>query len=219
MIFTLLQEIMGRESTQAASKLQSVPVRNILSKQIVAPVLNSGWSVTAFRMHWNKEQDAMVENIWDQILQIRASLDRLVQQLEGIVYFVSAINATNSALVDGQRKVKPGVCYWIVLERALECRVFTQHMDSNSVGANLKLQLQPFQTTEKDLCSSIFNAVKDNMGGCVRRMVDEIQARSGDQTKEAVVKVYVAEHGPKKLLSRTLSDLCSVRFFAELYEM
>ena len=207
---------MGRESTQAAKGLWSAPVRTILAKQIVAPLLDSPWKVAAFRMHWNKHPDSTVQNIWNQISQARAILDELVCQLDGIVYVISAINATTNSLPSGQRRVRAGVYYWVVSKTAFDCRALTEHMESNTVGAAVKLQLQPFQTTEKDFCTTLYNAVKDNMGGCVRRMVEE---SSPPQVKEAVVKVYITNKGPTGLLRKALSDLHNVRFYAELYEI
>ena len=90
-------------------------------------------------------------------------------------------------------------------------------MESNPIGATLKIQLQPFQTTEKDISNTLFMAVKDNMSGCVRHMVEEIQ---GDlKHKEAIVKFYVGLNGPKPVVQAATAELDRARFYTEVYDV
>lgn len=214
--------VTGRECTQAAYKLKSQQVRTVLTAQLVRPVLANGWSISSFRMHWNKASPSAIHGIWAQIVEARAELDQLVRRVPGLLFFVSAINATNATLPDGQRRVNPGLYYWVVSKETVDCRELALHMESNSVGAYLKIQLQPFQTTEKDISGSLCNAVKDNMSGCVRRLVEEAQAEEAQaegSSKEAIVKFYVGKDGPSDMLPSVLSSLEKVRFHAELYEI
>ena len=168
-------------------------------------------------MHWNKLPLDMVENIWSNIAQIRAALDELMKQVKGIIYFASAINGINNVHTDGRRKISPGVYFWVVSQEPLNHGQLRAHMTSNSVGADIKINLQPFQSSEKDLCGSLFTGVKDNMGGCVRALVERYQSLRGDLTTEPIVKFYATSEGPRDMLSSVISELHTARFYSQLH--
>ena len=200
--------------------MTSPQVRKVLSDQIIAPVVANGWVVSAFRMYWKREQPYSTDMIWGQIAETRTMLDALVRQVPNLLFIISSINATNASFSDGTRMVKPGVAYWVVSREALDCCELSKHMGRNNVDATLKILLQPFQTSEKDVTNVLYSAVKDNMGGCVRRLVEDSQANRGMTTKEAIVKFYSAsQNGPTDMLSVAINSLQQARFYSELYEI
>ena len=212
-------------STLPAPKLRSRPVCDILDRQILQPIVQNQWSVSAFRMTWPRVLDAN-RNIWDQIVLMRVELDRLVQQIPGALFLVSAINATSAQMKSGSEtsyKIHPGIVYWLVSRQPItDQRSLCSHMNANNCGAMLKLVLQPYQTTEKDIRNALFSGVKDNMEGCVRRLVEESCSHCygpAERLKEPLVKFYVAPDGPKDMLSQALNDLAAARFRAELLNL
>ena len=217
----------GSPSTEPmwpAPGLRSQAVRSILAKNLVGPTVQNGWNVSAFRMGWIKQDDQGTRNLWDQIVQLRYDLDQLVQTLPGLVYFVSAVTATSSQQKTNTSsstnvKAHPGVSYWLVShQQQTDSRQLYTVMHNNRLGANLKLQLQPYQQSEKQYCHALYNTVKDNMEGCVRRLFDA-SARTLSIPLEAIVKIIVADQEATPLLTEAVSQLGAVRFHAELLHM
>ena len=212
-------------ATLPAFKLRSPPVCNILTQDLIQPVVENNWNVAAFRMHWPRI-DGSIQTLWDRIVPIRAELDELVKTIPGPLFIVSGIYATASYSKTGPNavcRVLPGVGYWVVTKGpSLDSRSLCDHMNNNRCGATMKLVLQPYQTAEKDFRQALFNTVKDNVEGCVRRLVEDSRVYCYGPTErlgEPVVKIYVTKEGPRNRLSRVVRDLAAVRFRADLIEL
>ena len=176
--------------------------------------------MSAFRMNWSKQDDNVTRNMWDNIVTLRERLDDLVQNVPGIAFFVSAINATHSLTktpVGTQHyKVFPGVAYWLVTYRPIaDRREFCTMLQDNDIGATLKLQLQPYQQSDREIRNALFAVVKDNMEGCVRRMVDT-GANAVPGVPHPLVRLYNADDEFAQVLEPTLYELHMARFATEL---
>ena len=214
-----------RTAVQAAKRLKSQPVCNILIKDIIGPVQQNNWNISAFRMSWSRT-GTDEKTVWDQIVLIREELDTLAKDIPGALFFVSAINATTTQIKGTEKisyKVAPAVAYWFITdETVLTSRDLCDHMNNNRWGATLKLVLQPYHTADKDIQSALFNAVKDNTAGCVRNLVEDSCERCfgpSERTREPLVKFYVAKHGPVNMLRQVVGNLAAVRFRADLIEI
>ena len=212
------------KAVRPAEKLQSQPVCDVLIHDIIRPVQQNNWNVSAFRMNWSKTGIGE-QSIWDQIVMVRGELDKLAKTIPGGIFVVSAIGASFSPIKSGQKtsyKIHPFVAYWLVSKRMTDNRNLCEIMNTNNCGAQVKIMLQPYQTSEKDISNALFNVVKDNVAGCVRRLVeDSCQCYYGPSSRmqEPLVKIYVAKNGPITMLKQAVGNLSSVRFHADLLEM
>ena len=156
--------------------LQSRQVRDALMSHFVRPALQAGFKVSAFRLSWFGQSTEHLSIVWDQVVPLRDQLDQKMKEIGGVIYFVSAITATTSGKKKDaptqKRLVFPGVAYWLVSLANFSERDLFNHMQNNGLGATMKLLLQPFQQTEKDLANGLFQVLKDNMEGCVRKMIN-----------------------------------------------
>ena len=211
-------------STVPASKLGSRPIKAVLTENIRGPVLQSNWNVAAFRMHWSRPE-INEQTIWDQMVLMREELDKLVKIIPEALFIVSAISATFNQIKTGQKgsyKIRPYVAYWLVSERMTDNRNLCDIMNNNNCGAQVKIMLQPYQTTEQDISNALFNTVKDNVTGCVRRLVEDSSESCygpSERLREPIVKIFVAKRGPMNMLSQAVVNLAGVRFHAELIKL
>ena len=194
-----------------ARSLYSKPIRTVLSDHLVKVVMRQGWSVTAIRLSWPRDE-ASNQHAWRQLVLLRSELDELARSFPGAALIVSAITG---GLV-GQRKVYPGVGFWIATHKPVtDCKVVLDHFHRNSSGATAKLLLQPYQTQEKDYSTVLFHMVKDNVSGCVPRHVQEsVSLVWGKETAqwEPVVKIFVQEPSLKGSLDSLTKELEAVNF-------
>ena len=217
-----VQAPIGVSDSVKCGTLRSTVVRDTLTTQMVEPVLARGWTVAAFRMNWSRQTDEALQYTWDNIVSIRQEMDQAALQLPGLQLLVSAISATSSRLPKENRyRNSPGVAYWGALTQGMDTRSLIGFMQENSSGAQLKLQLQPFQKTKDHVCNALFTVVKDNMEGCVRRLVEEAQRRNHRDVgvMEPIVKLYVRGEKVKNFMLNTVLNLAAARFSVELLEM
>ena len=212
------------ETILPAPSLRSRPVRKILAEQIVGPVLERGWRVAAFRMNWQQHKETLNQNVWKAIVQLRTDLDSLVKKMDGILFFISAVTATQSLQTQStsgsnvRYKIYPGVAYWLVTRDHIADALLYKHMQNNSLGAVLKLQLKHYQKTEKDICNALYLTVKDNIEGCVRRMVDG-SANTLSSGPQPIVKMYAAHDEPIDIVSSAAAQLHAARFHLEIEQI
>ena len=175
-------------------------------------------------MHWSA-LDTREQTIWKPIVEMREELDRLTRTIPGALFFVSAITARYTQVRSNQGstyKIHPYVMYWLVSKTVTDSRSLCDMMNRNNCGAQVKIMLQPYQTTEQDISNALFNAVKDNTAGCVRRLVEdscEYCYGPSERQREPLVKFYVARGGPAQMLSDTIRNLAGVAFRADLLDI
>ena len=180
--------------------------------------------MTAFRLSWFSQDPVFLEDLWNNIISLRTNLDARVQEIGGICTVVSAITGTISGVhkAGQQRRVYPGVAYWIVIkDSAFSERMLFNHMNTNKAGATMKLLLQPYQQDEKHLCNALCAALKDNIDGCVRRLVNRASEvkpdPEGAEVQHPIMKVFVVNN-PAEMdrFQQAQVDFRSVRFHMSL---
>lgn len=192
-------------------KLRSASVCSAISEMICRPVLNQGWSVSAFRMCLPLNN---IQGLWDNICSIREDLDHLVQQIPGSLFFLSSIYATRT-----KAKISPSVTYWVVTKDAPSNITINDIMTSNQHLAQVKYMLQPYQTSESCISGVLLTALKDSMEGCVPGFLQGSCARlygPGHSSRETVCKIYAAEDGPIQILQEAVNRLEPLKFRATL---
>ena len=212
------------KAVRPADKLQPQPVCDVLLEDIIEPVQQNNWNVSAFRMNWARK-GIDEQSIWDQIVVVREELDSLAKTIPGALFTVSAISASYSKMKSGQKtiyKTNPFVGYWLVSQGMIDTRTLCDTMSNNKCEAQAKIVLQPYQTTKHDIKNALFTAVKDNTASYVRRLVEDCCERYYGPTKrthEPLVKIFVANNGPKDMLTKAVANLADVRFYAEILDM
>ena len=211
----------GGDSMAPCSTLNVPQARPILLERLVRPAMANKQMVVAVRLTWPK--DSPRQNLWQQIVRLRRDLDAITCRLPSCAYFVSAITAVKQNDQFKQPRVWPAVGYWAVLREPLrECKLIMDLYNQNLCGAAVKLMLQPYQTTEKDLSSVLFNLVKDNVRGCVPRLVQISQQMScgeGQPAWEPVMKICVLDRGVKEQLQEAVDAFQRIHFYTGLVEM
>ena len=206
------QQGSSTDAAVPASALYSKPVRTVLAERLVGPVLQQCWGVTAVRFNWPFDH-ATTQLAWQQIVQWRESLDAVIRAVPDCVYFVSAVTATVS-----NGKVLPAVGYWIVMRSAIsDCKLLMAHLTANKLSAKPKLLLQPYQKSEKDFSNALFKIVKDNMSGCVPRLMQEsVQICGVEGQVEPAVRICGVDPAQWSHLETVVSELCQLRFTTKL---
>ena len=188
------------------------------------PALRHQWGVTAVRFSW--PHDGLSNQMtWKEIVAHREDLDRVVCGLPQCLYFVSAVCATATANVRALHGGFPGVGYWIVTPSPMpDCRLLLQHLNTNHVQATPKLLLQPYQKSERDLNNVLFKILKDNMSGCVPRLVQESWQHCHGSSKienqvEPAVRICMIDPIIEQHLMTTVSELEALRFYTKLIHL
>ena len=207
-----------------ARKLTARPVQQALTSSLIVPVLHQGWRVSAFRLSWIKQDDLAIQNIWDQIVQWRTMLDKMLSSIMGIRIYLSAITATQSTQsskdTKAQYRVHPGMAYWVAADSTVfDERQMFSHMQGNRFGATMKPLLQPYQQSKADICNAAFTVVKDNVEGTVRRMVDAstefcLGTEAGEQ--HPIVKICVLDEDNVQLGKLASDNLTAAKFPVQL---
>ena len=217
--FSLQMPSHHSESTLPSGTVKSPEARTMLDRYIVSPFQQPGYRVSAFRMSWFSQESDFLQKIWDEIVHLRVKLDCMVTNIPGVDVCVSAITATKSGLRKTQdpaeRKIYPGVSYWIVTpDTGFNERDLFNRMQANPFGATMKLLLQPYQSSKKDVCTALYGVVKDNMEGCVRRMVDmsAIQSLGQQPGQYPVVKAFAMNEQHVEKLNEAQVHLKTARF-------
>ena len=209
----------SKEAVFPAQLLYSKPIRNVLSDRMVRPVVDKQWSVAAVRLSWPKDE-ARVQAIWQKIVKIRQSMDELAKCVPlDCVFLVSSISGSMST----QRRVcSPSLGYWIVARsHDWDCKLLPDHFHTNTWGATAKLLLQPYQKAHKDYSNTLFTIVKDNVSGCVPRLIQtSLRHCYGEETElwEPATKIWVSDQTLRDTLGQTVSNLMEVRFQTQLLE-
>ena len=195
------------EAVVPARSLYAKPVRTVLLNHLIKPVMQSGWAVIGLRLGWPRDEESN-EYAWLQIVRLRAELDEIARKLPDSLLIVSAI----TGVLVGQRKVYPGVGYWIVTRsKTTDCKAVLAHFSTN--GATAKLLLQPYQNAEKDYAQVLFHLVKDNVAGCVPRHVQtSVRQVYGSETWEPVVKIYNQQPSLRPTLEKLTAELEALNF-------
>lgn len=211
-----------KEGVYVATRLRSGAVKDILDNYLIQPVIDNNWKVHAFRMHWPKmteEEEAMT---WQQIISIREGLDSIVRELPCLLHFVSGIGGVNRKNpVTGVFYTHPIISYWVVISAdVLNTREMLASMNANPYGAQARLNLQPFSTGKKDLVNALHVAVKDNMEGCVRRIVDENNPYPTEGNRgNSLVKFVTKGKAINEHLYASIDRLRAARFMVEFIEI
>ena len=211
------------DASTPASVLYSKPVKSLLTERLVRPAINHQWGVMAVRYSWPHDE-LTNKRAWEQIARYREELDQVVAQLSDCLYFVSAIGGTPTG-PSGLKWGHPGVNYWIVNQTSPSDQiVLLQHLTTNQVFATPKMLLQPYQQRECDFNSILFKIVKDNIHGCVPRLVQESWQRcygssNTDNHVEPAVRIYVKDPSMENDLRTTVSRLRQLRFPTKLIHM
>ena len=200
------------DAATPTTSMKNPAVRHILSEQLVRLALSNHWGVTAVRFTW-PNTEGTAQGVWDNISALRAALDKLMAMFPDWVLFVSGVSGS----LGPQRKVRPSVGYWLVTRSEVsDCRAILAHVQANQCGATPKLLLQPYQKTEKDFTQVLYTLVKDNVGGCVPRMVQDSRRLPGGLSQvadwESVVQIHLKDRLLKATLDRTVGDLSEARF-------
>ena len=199
--------------------MKNVFVRRILSEGLVQLALSNSWGVTAVRLTWPRDPH-INSTVWSSISEIRDGLDELLRGFPGWVLFVSAITGS----LGPQRLIRPAVNHWVVTRGGTaDCRAVLQHMQANQAGAVPKLLIQPYQRTEKDIAGVLYTLVKDNIGGCVPRMVAASDKRRGGLVSttgatdwEPIVRIYLKDSALQVALEALAGQLNDARFPVQL---
>lgn len=211
------QAFRQREPRTAAPNLSSNIVKKILATHFVKPAIEKCGKVLGYRLHWPKQTEDTEKMIWQQIVNIRNVFDDMVKQFPFVSYFVSAICGINNKR-PGQTeyRITPSVCYWIVSRDSIgDLRAVFDRMNDNPYHAVAKMTLQPYQNTEKDISNALFNSVKDNVQGCVGRLVEESVAHCQLQsvaTSRYIAKIFNTSFGPRESLEEGVRKLEEIRF-------
>ena len=194
-------------------------MKSLLTERLVRPALSRQWGVTAVHFVWPRDE-LNNQMAWEQIVEYREALDQVVCGLPDCLYFVSAIGGIHSST--GVHKGYPRVGYWIVtLTSTSDCRPLLQHLTANHVQAVPKLLLQPYQQAERDFNNVLFKLLKDNMHGCVPRLVQESWQRcysssNNENELEPAVKICMVDPSMEQDLMTTVSKLRDLRFLTKL---
>ena len=196
------------ESSLPASCLRSPAIKQILSADLVTPVLAHGWKVCAFRMTWSGRDNASVDVVRARLVELREELDKMVQTLPGVLFFVSAITATTSReRIEGMTNyfVHPAVGYWVVYAPSvgMDQKDLFCTMQENRLSATLKLLLQPYQHDARHIINSLHLILKNTMDGCVPRMVQAsaLQCLGQAGANYPLMKIYVLDETQVKFLN------------------
>ena len=213
----------GGDATAPCSSLNSAAAKASLMEQLVRPAVEQLQSVVAVRLTWPKDDSAR-QAMWDQITAVRHDLDALAMQLPHCLYFVSAITAVKQCdRSKKETKIWPAVGYWAVLKQPVgDCKLIINAFSQNSCGAAVRLMLQPYQTSEKDVSGVLYNMVKDNVRGCVPRMVQaslQRQHRTSAGAPETPVRVCAVDKEVLPHLHRAAAALQDARFATDVIEM
>ena len=160
--------------SRPCGNLKSPEVCKVLQQHIVLPFLQPQYTVTALRMSWFNRSVDYLNQVTEQLVHLRAQLDEYVNGLPGVQLVISAVTATRSSTKKVQdMKLYPGVAYWVVLDAAsFDQRALCSFLQTTDSKPTLKLLLQPYQQTEKDITTALSSVLKDSMEGVVRKLLD-----------------------------------------------
>ena len=206
----------ANKTSLPASCLSSPAIKQILSADLVTPVLAHGWKVCAFRMTWSGRDNASVDVVRARLVELREELDKMVQTLPGVLFFVSAITATSSKNRSQgvyTHFIHPGVGYWVVTDPDVgfnQQQLFTT-MQLNRFRASMKLLLQPYQQEEKHILNSLHLVLRNTMDGCIPSMVQAsaLQCLGQEGGNYPVMKIYAVDKSMVNFLAPIQTSLQS----------
>ena len=174
----------------------------------------------AFRMSWISQDATYLQGIWSQIVFLREKLDELLKTIPGMQCYFSALTATavlRKKYHDPKSKysIYPGVAYWLLAQdETFNERLLYNQMQTNPIGATMKLILQPYQKDGKSIANALCSVVKDNIDGMVRRTVDSYMEPLS--CPYPIVKVSLWNKHSGSVLHEVSSDLAAARFHMDI---
>ena len=97
--------------------LRGIDIKRTLREQLVAPVLERGDHMHAFRVVWRVEGDALAR-AWDNVVGRRRACDQVVARSPSLHMYVSCITGVFSkgGTNQQQKPIYPAVSYWTVFD-------------------------------------------------------------------------------------------------------
>ena len=188
--------------------LSGEATRDTLRERLVAPVVQSGDKIFAFRIIWRVDSDNLA-HAWNDILSQRHLCDQIVAQAPSLHLFVSCIcGVFNKSWIAGTwpdqlKPVYPAVSYWMVQDDAnigsyselvqrllaacpsAQCKMIT--------SSNRRLNDEPVAIN----CASLYVALKDHNSGFINHKIN--RCRAGVESVDGAspprnAKLAVARH-------------------------
>ena len=158
-------------------QLTGEAIRGGAVKQLLAPVLELGDRVYAFRVAW-RLNGAPLRAAWRTIVQLRELCDNVMRGAESVAFFVSSISGvytTPSERSGATKDVYPAVSYWMVSDgRAtpFDDRQMTQTLLRVVPSADIK-RIVGKRNEQEALSGPLFVVLKDHNSGYIHRRIAE----------------------------------------------
>lgn len=210
-MFSSYKPISWASLPEPRPSLRSVEIKTLTKDLLHENFFTPDYEFVAFRItSFNQDQD-ILQNRWENIVFEREQLDEYVlQMVPGIEVLFSSITATQSIVRKAQgegkdRFIYPGIAYWIVLKAGCrDMRMLCDKMQSNPFGGNLKILLQPHQTSAKEISAALHTVLKDTTQGCVPHIV---QHNAGHHIPDSASTVHSAPPSIVKVYALTNENL------------
>lgn len=194
--------------------MASSNIRDMLSKQIVTPVLKKQEaSVLAFRVSWRGDR-SYVQNVWETIARKRMELDDEVVKPLGISFFLSTVTVENLPPVSF-----PAVGYWVVARHPdFDKDELIRRVRERSGGAEVRKLLKG-EGGSMDEFGAICQLVKDVNDMDILEQLKESAGGCFPSSKAArpnMARFVLKENFFEHLLKMAVKNLRGVSFQAAL---
>ncbi len=166
----------SKEAQYPRNYLQSLVQRQAIKNSLADPLVVQGRSGVAFRISWKEDQ------VWSQILLLRSAYDKLIKNMDGVVFVISSICGLmiKAANMTG-KTIGPAIGYWVVLE-SIDPRAVVRYVQEMVQGqAEVKLlQEPPLMTTLDTIHNTMCTVFKDHSTPCIKRRIVESQMQGID---------------------------------------